>query len=213
MSLASLQDRLQNIYEVYPGHNVDDFLITDPRLADQLDNSFNARITKEKLLIRQDENELRLSLYIDEKIIEDLGRKCSSPDAAQLSSHCLAVEGVSHFLFLAWRARYGHNVTAIEMELQAEIDKFVIVIQSWAHCSDRQDALRHWLFENVKFADDLTRKERDRYQDANTYAAKYCRWLQCEYLQQRRHQELLKELRRFYRLGRAEKLRHINQAC
>ena len=40
---------------------------------------------------------------------------------------CLALEGVSHFLYLIWNASFDRSVTLLEMELQAEIDKFVML--------------------------------------------------------------------------------------
>lgn len=210
MPLTALQNRLQSIYEVDPGHRVEDYVITDPVLADRLDSSVNARATQEKLLIWQRGEDLRMSLYMDPEILASIKVHQSRPDARHLTAYCVAIEGVSHFMYLAWHARHGRNVTAMEMELQAEIDKFVTVLQRWGACADRQHALRKWLFDDVAYDEKLTMSERDRYQDANSYAGKYCRWLQHEYLHQHRHQELLNELRRFYRRSRADKLRHID---
>lgn len=210
MSLRSLQDRLQTIYEVDPGHRVEDYVITDRVLAERLENSENARPTKEKLLIWQRGEDLRMSLYLDPAVLASIKVHHPSPDAEQLAAYCVAIEGVSHFMYLAWHAQHGRSVTAMEMELQAEIDKFITVTQRWADCVERQYALRYWLFDNVSYDNELSGSERSRYEDANLYAGKYCRWLQHRYLRQNRHQELLNELRRFYRRSRTDKLRHIN---
>jgi len=210
MSLSTLQNNLQGIYEVDPGHRVEDFVITDPHMAKQLDQSSNVRTPQEKLLIWQRGQDLRMSLYFDQSVLDALKKyQCTQPSSRHLSDYCVAIEGVSHFLFVTWNARYGRHVTPMEMELQAEVDKFITVTQRWAGCSETQHALRTWLFENVAFDEELTADERTRYQHANSYAAKYCRWLQYEYLHQRRHRELLTELRRFYRMSRTDKLRRI----
>jgi len=153
--------------------------------------------------------DLEISLYLDPSVVHALGSIDDRPSGRRLSDYCLAVEGVSHFVFVAWRAQHGRRISAVEMELQAEIDKFVTVVERWAKCAEQQHALRYWLFEDIKFDQGLTDNELDRYQDANNYASKYCRWLQYEFLHQQRHQEMLRELRRFYRLGRADKFRHI----
>jgi len=214
MSLTALQNSLQCVYEVDPGHRVEDYVITDPQVAKQLDRSNNARTAQEKLLIWQRGKDLRMSLYFDESILEALQthQGGEQPSSRHLSDYCVAIEGVSHFLCVTWNARYGRHVTPMEMELQAEIDKFITVAQRWAGCSETQHALRTWLFENITFDKGLTADERSRYVHANSYAAKYCRWLQYEYLHQRRHREMLSELRRFYRMGRADKLRRIDSS-
>jgi hypothetical protein len=70
------------------------------------------------------------------------------------------------------------------------------------------------LFEQVRFRDDLDAKLRRLYAEANRYAARFCRRLEERFLRRRdvRVTEMLGELRRFYRLGDAGKMRCIEAA-
>jgi hypothetical protein len=70
------------------------------------------------------------------------------------------------------------------------------------------------LFERVRFRDDLDAALRAVYLEANRYAARFCRRLEDRFLRRReaRVLEMLGELRRFYRLGDAGKLRAIEAA-
>ena len=42
-----------------------------------------------------------------------------------VADYWTALEGVSHFLYFAWNAGHDKTVSLLELELQAEIDKYV----------------------------------------------------------------------------------------
>ena len=100
-------------------------------------------------------------------------------------------------------------VTLLEMELQAEVDKFVATALLMLRQGQRGDArgLHHWLFELPKLDARLDGDELDRYRRANRYAAKYCRRFMAA--QSPEDERLRSELRRFYRLSHASKIEHI----
>ena len=50
------------------------------------------------------------------------GRRRLARDA-DLDPLCQIIEGVSHFVYLAERARVDREATQLELELQAEVDK------------------------------------------------------------------------------------------
>jgi hypothetical protein len=129
------------------------------------------------------------------------------------SEFCLMLEGVSHFLYIVWNANHQKKVTLLEMELQAEVDKFIIMQSLLDNESTRDDVvcLQNWLFEKNGFDAMLTERELERYKQANYYAGKYCMGLQQQYKLSDLNDDLLKELRRFYRLVQEDKMRYINQ--
>ena len=131
----------------------------------------------------------------------------------KFSEFCLMLEGVSHFLYIVWNANHHKKVTLLEMELQAEIDKFVLLRSLLDYENNRDDVicLRNWLFEKNGFDEMLTESELERYKQANYYAGKYCMGLQRQYKPHNLNNDLLKELRRFYRLVQEDKIRYINQ--
>src|SRR5439155_25924487 len=118
-----------------------------------------------------------------------------------------------HFLYVAVRAAVERPFSALELELQAEVDKYLLALLiAWATGQpppETSSGLRARLFRDVRFLDDLSREERDRYHTAHAAAQEYAAGLEARYVRHRALADLLGELRRFYRLGCAEKLDHI----
>jgi hypothetical protein len=214
MSPALLQKGLQEIYELVVPHDVTDFLVTSPEEAQRLDSGPQARAVREKLLLQAEPGILNLSLYLDQAILDNLEN--NSPldglNGSNLEDFCLALEGVSHFLYLIWNAGFGRAVTLLEMELQAEIDKFVVTCKymrgRWDVMSPAR--LMDILFRTVTYHEQMDGVEQRRYRDANNYAAQYCSRLDSEFMRARAPDDLYRELRRFYRLPREAKLKYIN---
>src|SRR6185295_15145152 len=115
----------------------------------------------------------------------------------------LAIEGVSHFVFLAFRARTDAPTSGLELELQAEIDKYVTCLLTAEGQSPT--ALRERLF-GFELAPDLSPEERERYSTATRSASRYARSLEARFVTPRRIPDMLAELRRFYRMSLADKL-------
>lgn len=121
-----------------------------------------------------------------------------------------ACEGISHFLALSHAAAHEREISALELELQGEVDKFVLSARLAADHGSQSlgcEALFARQFERVRFADDLDVEEQQRYRHAHRHAARLLRrWLN-RYQGQWRHPALEAELRRFFRSTRAQKLR------
>ena len=215
--LDRMQLRLETIYEVDLADRVVDFLITDPDVACVLDTSVNARQSREKLLVQEDGDDLRVGLYLDRDVVDRLQRDDPSRGLhnENLDTFCLAMEGVSHFLYVAYNAKYERAVSLMELELQAEVDKYVCIAsllnEQGQGYKDRR--LRTWLFEDVSYDKELDARQLYRYQQANSYAARYCEWLSCQYPGRRRNCDMLNELRRFYRKTQGQKMHRISHAC
>jgi hypothetical protein len=122
---------------------------------------------------------------------------------------------VSHFHYVVWNADSTREISLLELELQAEVDKYASALSLLlAQREGRFPAeLFHRLFEGVRFLPQLAEAERARYEEAHRYAARFCRRLEERFLRARRArpEALLAELRRFYRLGSQSKLRHAAQ--
>jgi len=211
MILARLQGLLERIYEIEPALSVEDFLITDAGLARSLDS---ARPAREKLLVAESADGIDLALYVDQGVLDEL----ASDDPTErlhdgnLASFWIALEGVSHFLYLTRSATYGRSVSLLELELQAEIDKYVATLfllsrQAGAGVPAR---LHAWLFDRPAFDASLDGECLERYRRANRYAGRYCRHLNHRFFSARHGRGLMAELRRFYRLPQHRKIRHID---
>jgi hypothetical protein len=208
-----LQEHLSVLYEAPVAHCVADFLVTDARLALALEAPVSPRGNAERLLLRQSDDNLDVTLYIDDRILANLSD--SDPyrrlDADNLNEFLIALEGVSHFHYLIWNATNAKQITRLELELQAEVDKYVTASMLLdAQGSDAPPGALHGsLFDSVSFDPTLDAASGERYRTANHYAAKYCRDLNRRYPGQHREPSYLNELRRFYRLPQNDKIRRI----
>ena len=145
-----------------------------------------------------------MALFVDARAIDNLERHdpAGGLHAANFADFCLVVEGVSHFIYLALCAAVERRVSALELELQAEVDKF-------ACCrlvAGADPLLRRRLYGGA-LADDLADDERERYRTANHQASRYAGALERRFAGETG--ALLGELRLFYRLGLADKLSRI----
>lgn len=214
-ALSPIQHCLEQLYQVDAGHNVDDFLITDPSVAAALDRGANPREVDEKLLVREDEDGLRISLYLAPELLARLAEDdpLERLHPGNLASFCTALEGVSHFLYLVIHAGLGRGVNQMELEMQAEVDKFVTItaLMGAQRSARLTPGLHPWLFEHARFDAALSSGELAHYRAANEFAAKYCADLERRYLTPWHGgiAALLDELRSFYRLPLSDKLRRI----
>lgn len=211
MLLGKLQSLLHELYALEVAYGVDDFLITDAKFARALDKG--GRDVDEKLLIAETDGEAEVALFLEHELLERLTERdpLTCLDADNLADFWAALEGVSHFTYYAWNAQREKTVTLLEMELQAEVDKFVattLLLLRQGNPDARR--LHHWLFELPRLDTRLGGHELDRYRDANRYAAKYCRRLAAAPERSPEHEPIQAELRRFYRLSQTSKIEHID---
>ncbi len=213
--LSKIQGMLERTYDVETAYDVHDFLTTDKALVNALSHTQAADVP-ERLLIVENDDCVDVALYLDESVLGVLERHdpIKSLHDGNLDAFWTVLEGVSHFLFFAWNAGFDREVRLLEMELQAEIDKFVsaILLAGRQRQNRTPAALHEWLFDKHRFYRHLDARELERYQRANRYAGMYCMTLQSRYLDGRLAPGLMTELRRFYRLSHHRKIRHI-ESC
>jgi hypothetical protein len=210
-TLARVQRGLETLYRVDTGVAVDDFMIDEPTRA----HLAPARKPREQLLVCEEQGEMSLALFIDPSVLSNLaeydpGRRLGDHN---LADFLLAVEGVSHFIYAICCARAERPVTQMELELQAEVDKYVTCLLTTEAATDQSEALRRRLFVEAQYEPDLDHDEHDRYRAANDNAHRYAAWLEATFVATRRIPEMLGELRRFYRDGLAAKLARIARAA
>jgi hypothetical protein len=99
--------------------------------------------------------------------------------------------------------------------LQADVDKYAsalkLITQQGAGAFP--NSLHQRLFDRVGYLPELTADVRQRYEDANRYAARFCRSLEDRFLRRRQHrpEAWLGELRRFFRHSHQDKLREVTR--
>ncbi len=213
-ALASLQGALTEIYDLPVTPDVRDFLMTDRIGLGSVDD---ARASDEQLIVAEDGDTLSMALYIDAAVLERLERCDPFIGLTQdnLADYLTVAEGVSHFVYVAWNTGYDKPVTLLELELQAEVDKYVLCVWLLREQGSGRfpRELHRTLFERARVDAVAAAGRVGLYHMASSYGARFCRRV-AALLERKRHgvtRDLMAELRRFYRWGNVRKLRHIER--
>ena len=196
--LRQIQMHLQSIYRI-EAPDVVAFQVDRGQLTDIVGNDL--REAEEWVLLRETDDGVDIAVFVDDDhlaLLNDIGCISRAP-AEGFAAFCAATEGVSHFLMLFERLRRGEPVRMLELEAQAEVDKFV---SACLHHPDRSEEWWCKLFRDVSLCAELSEEETARYAEAGRLAAGFCSkldahphvesWLRC--------------LRAFWRASGAQRL-------
>jgi hypothetical protein len=211
--LRGLQTLLGRLYDVELPYDVYDFLVTD---RDSVAASTNERRSlDEELLLAESTDGAGVALYLDPEVLTRL--EAADPHRAltekNLADYCTALEGVSHFVYSIYGLQRDIPVSLLELETQAEVDKYAITVFLLAEQQGGQSypaQVHARLFDRVRFDARLEPDQYDRYRTAHTLAAHYCRRLERRFVNRGtlKIEAMVRELRGFYRLRHTAKLRH-----
>ena len=214
MVLSGLQSVLERLYDLRSGHDVYDYLVTDRGVLSQFSPDNDARELDEKLLLAESADGAGVALYLDGALLKrlELANPVGTLNDENLADYCTALEGVSHFVYSTWRLSADSPVSLLELETQAEVDKyavtvFLVALQQGGSYPKHVHAR---LFDRVRFDARLEHAQFERYRTAHALAARFCRRLERRFVNRgvTRIEALVRELRKFYRLGNREKLRY-----
>ena len=181
-AVADAERWLSGIYHLELGLRAEQYVMT-PEAARSL---LPGAAPRSGVLVRDDGDELRLGLYVDP-------RDGADPDTI--------IEETSHLLCLAWHAVHDRRVSRLTLELQGEVDRWVV-----ARLQGR-DPFRH--FERFEWAAGMSSATRQLYAAAHRAGLRYCRSLGRRFPRRADTPALLAELRRFYRASPEAKLRDV----
>ena len=185
--LRRIQRNLERFYALERAPNVTRFV----RDGDQG--------SREVVLLRESADELEIALVLPPE------SKRIAAGGALDDVWLQVAEGVSHFLYLAERVRVHLPVTQLELELQAEVDKFVLSLEFSSHSAR---ALLHRMFDSPRFLDPEDSEAGARYRLAHQLAARFVSRVVLAHDRARAQERL----RSFYRAGQAEKIRLASAA-
>lgn len=211
-TLESLQSALTELYDLSAMPDVREFVLSDRA---QLAAHAELRATDEQLIVVEQGNELSMALYIDRAVLERLARfdPLDSLTQHNLADYLTVAEGVSHFVYVAWNAGHDKPVTLLELELQAEIDKYVLAALLLRRQSGGRfpRELHRALFERARIDPVAAGARAGMYRTASNYAARFCARVarELERTAASAARDLSAELRRFYRWNNPRKLAFI----
>lgn len=203
-----VQQHLESIYRLESPVRAEAFVV-DEAQAQQL----GAQGQREQLFVHEAEDGLDLALYLEPALLARL-EACTHRVLleGELDGYCQVAEGVSHFLYLTQAATQDRQVSLLELEAQAEVDKFALcLLQRWGEGALvwARELIRR-LFETAHLLPSLGPELRHRYTESSRLARNYCQRLMA-HVQHRQLDRLLTELRYSYRLGAEAKLRYLAQ--
>ena len=210
--LDSIFRHIDRVYGLELEVDIQDFLISSDMCARLGQDAARAAV-----LVREGQSRdgLELGVYIGEEALAQLAEIDLSTSIRPESFELLvtAIEEVSHFAYLHYCASCERRVTQLELELQAEVDKFII---TWMLLlTSRNDGrvarnLLDRLFGDFEIRPELEPVTRERYEAASSLASRYCTHVVQAALSRDRLSALLPELRSFYRLTQRGKIGRIH---
>lgn len=195
-------------------HDVAEFLLTD---RNRLPPALRASGANEQVLVAEGGDTLWVSLFLEPSVLQRLAsaNPLEALHADNLADYWTVLEGVSHFVCLTWHAAHDRPVTLLELEVQGEIDKYVSSLWLLREQDPKRfpAELHQLLFERARVDAILAGDRIGLYRQANSYAARFCRRLArtLRPTEPSAHAAATAELRRFYRLSRERKFRHIER--
>ena len=208
--LATLLSQIDRIYDLELEVEIDEFLISRELCQSLAGNKADGSAV---VVHQGGEETIQLGVYIGEDTLTRLREVDLSTGVASehVPALCTAIEEVSHFAYLMWNAHRDKLVTQLELELQAEVDKFVTSALLLARRNRGliPADLLDLLFGDFDLRAELDGTRRERYRAASSFARTYCSFLVRRFLRESRVADLLAELRYFYRLTQRGKIGHI----
>jgi len=178
MKISEIYMMMCKIYGIMPVDDIMPFVISkmfesDKTIGNKIPN-------REALLVRDANDGIEIGLFISQKII--MAIQNLNPFLCIDEISC-AIEGVSHFIYVCDRVSKSIPVKKLELELQAEVDKFIILNSiSLSNTNISPFTLFTALFEKFSLDESMENDEKQMYAIANKYAAKYCHHLISDYI-------------------------------
>ena len=198
---------LMALYNFDPKLKISDYLI-DEQKSIAATKINHAGLQDEVFYIQQNGSEFDLGLYLNPDFIEILDN--TKHPQRHVNKFSCVVEGISHFLTFCHRAQNGKSISALELELQAEVDKFLLLhLYALKNEHEASPEFFDWQFDDVFYVENLSEELKDRYRSANQLAAHFCNRLRKKCFYPRNMHELLKEIRPFFHANLSEKVSMI----
>ncbi|MCB0404172.1 MAG: hypothetical protein KDD51_05250 [Bdellovibrionales bacterium] len=218
-AIRTIERALSEIYNLDTSLRAEDFLVTvPPSRAGTVSSgkTFESMhgaiyVHYDEAAAQDEEPQVDIGIFLSESLIETLGSTSIECPATwnEAQSHAVAIAGeeISHFHYLLYHAQAGRSVSQLELEIQGDIDKFLLLYfsrQSWEKQSF--DEIFDRVFEHFSLSHRLTKEQVTRYLEANQFARKCIHKHRDALQSSTKIETALKSLRRFYRLGASEKI-------
>lgn len=217
-AVRQIDRALKSLYALDLRFHAERFLIPDAGSRKETARAGHAA-HQGALLVRETGEGADIGIYLSPAVREGLKgidfSRARDWSHERTSAFAVAAEEISHFHYLLFHAMAGRAVSQLELEVQAEIDKFLLLyfarLGGGSPSAEIFDETFRQLFEEFRLNESLGDETRERYEAASRLARTLVLKLAALCLAPR-FENGLRWLRRYYRLSRAEKLSHISSS-
>ncbi|MBI4237823.1 MAG: hypothetical protein HY696_05320 [Deltaproteobacteria bacterium] len=208
MILQSITDDLARLYQMDAAPPVAPWLVSRARYRRYCTRFAHLDPQRAEMLLLVPQSEgIDVGLYIAPEVTRRLQQTDprTQLDQHNLAAACVAIEGISHFLCVWWKWSHELPCSLLELELQAEIDKYLLC-RHWLRAQGNPgNDLLGSLFEHYALAGGMDAEAAERYHRANALAHHFCHTLAAC----RTQEPAVQRARAFYRLTHWQKLRWL----
>lgn len=201
MRLNLIQRHLEKFYYLKEFPPIEQFLIS----TRELEKNYPHLTVKPQVVMKQEDQDLLLGVHIGDKILKTL--QTHGLRGISLQDFLSTIEEISHFVYLAHSASIDKQVSLLDIEVQGEIDKYILAKN--LHPTDHE--LFTKLFERISYESTLTADEKSRYAEANRLGAKMVRWMTRHCEEGRFTQAMMTFMRDFYRMNSPGRLNKVEK--
>lgn len=159
--IESIQEKLQTIYRLPVFPKVRQFLLS-PAQAQLFDGSIR---DQPRVLFFEENDDANIGIYLGKKIFKNITK---NNHVFSLQDFCVVAEEVSHFVYLLWSKCNAKKINLLDLEIQAEVDKFLITKELFPN----KETMIQKMFEKITLRKGLTSAQEDRYLIANRLGRK-----------------------------------------
>ncbi len=155
-----LQKKLEEIYRLEKCPEADKYVLSPKEFKRFSKSSDNPQV------IYVDEgNDATMGIYLGKRIFKKIRNKVK---IFSLQDFCVMAEEISHFIYLIWSKSNEKKITLLDLEIQAEVDKFLLA----SNFFQSQETVFKKMFETFMFRKNLLKDEENRYIEASRLGKK-----------------------------------------
>ncbi len=182
--IESIQKRIQDIYRLPIFPKVHQYLLSPAQF-----HSFSNGLDRPQVIYLDEEADASIGVYLGKKVFKSITR---NKHVFSIQDFCVVAEEVSHFVYLLWSKCNSKKINLLDLEIQAEIDKFLLADEIFQNDKMMIDKL----FTHFSMRKGLSKEEVERYLTANRLGKK----LAMEWKKKKiSHPQKVNWLRFFYR--------------
>jgi len=160
------------------------------------------------LVVNQTQDGSDVAICLQKEILEEFSGRVYPQDFQMLELPRLSVlvEEVSHFNYFCEMSRVKREISPLDLEIQAEVDKFSFAL-SCLHQQQEEalaDSVFDVIFDQLRMGEWVSSEDEETYRDAHQIARGFCRRVLREH---ENFHEQLELFRQFFSLSPVEKRR------